>query len=187
MKAIIALFLCTACMGQSTKATQSDSAQVITTAGSTSLSPEETATLKRAIEEAQHAHAVADAADAHLQDVQHNIAANHTIVAPYQIVTDFSTTIEEIPAPAVDIWTKVADEGDVVLIKAGTTVRFGAPAGTVNTVTGLPTAKDYWSAPVTYSADTTLTVNTTNFSPDPIYGAVKELDMLGTAGGVTKK
>lgn len=188
MKALpILLLLCVPCFAQSTKATQSDSAQIISAGAPVSLSPEETATLKRAIEESQHARAVADAADAHLQAVQKTIAVNHTVTAPYQIVTDFSTTIDQVPVPAVDIWTKVASEGDTVLIKAGTTVRFGAAAGTANTVTGLPTTQDYWAAPVTYSADTTVTVSTTTYSPDPIYGALKELDMLGTTGGVVKK
>ncbi len=203
MKTLIVLLLCagtvfaqsnscstdnTAC----TKAFQSDSAQIITTTGNISLSVEETATLKHAIEEAQQAKAAAKAAIAQLQTVQQAIAANHSAPAtgPYQIFTDFSTTIDQVPPvapPPVQVWVKMANENDIVLIKAGTTVRYGAPKGSISSVPGVLTIKDYWNPPVTYTVDTTLQITNSAYPPDPISGTPKELDMLGTAGGVTKQ
>lgn len=84
-----------------TMGTNSDSAQIITTSGNTSLNPTETATLKAAIQAVQQAHLAVQAAETNLQTVQKQIATNHNAVAPYQITTDFSTTIEEVPPVTV--------------------------------------------------------------------------------------
>lgn len=190
MKILLTLILFTGiALAQTTKATSSDSAQLITSGGTTSLSPEETDTLKRAIQVAHQARAVAQVADEKLQDVQKTIAVNHAapVDGPYQIVTDFSTTIDRVPPAPVQVWTKVADENDIVLIKAGTTVRYGAPKDSPNLYAiGGVTATDAWNPPVTYTADSTLTVNNGSLGPDPINGTLKELDQLGTAGGVAR-
>lgn len=191
MKRFFAILICVLpTFAQTTKGFNSDSAQIITAAGNTSLSPEEVVALKQAIQAAQHAATVAEAANAEFQSVRKKIAANHNAPAagPYQIVTDFSTTIDQVPPPApppIEVWKKVADEGDVVLVKAGTIVRYGAPKGSPNSYGGV-TSADAWTQSVAFLEDTTLTVDNTSFGPDPVVGTIKELDMLGTAGGVAR-
>jgi len=90
---------CSADNTSCTVATNSDAAHIITTAGDAALNPSETATLKAAIGELQHAQSEVAAAQANLQTVQKAIAANHGATAggPYQISTDFDTTIEQVP------------------------------------------------------------------------------------------
>jgi hypothetical protein len=87
-----------------TVGTNSDAAHIITTSGDAALNPTETATLKAAIQALQYAQRQVDAAQAALQTVQQTIAGNHGADAtgPYQISTDFDTTIEQIP-PAITI------------------------------------------------------------------------------------
>lgn len=90
---------CSAGSSSCTNATTSDAASIITTTGSVSLNPTETATLKAAIMALQTAQAQVVTAQAALQAVQQAIAANHGASAngPYQINTDFNTTIEQVP------------------------------------------------------------------------------------------
>lgn len=82
-----------------TNATNSDAAHIITPAGDVSLNPTETATLKSAIQALQAAQGQVVTAQAALQAVQQTIAINHGASAsgPYQISTDFDTTIEQVP------------------------------------------------------------------------------------------
>lgn len=82
-----------------TIATNSDAAHIITTAGDVALNPTETATLKAAIQALQQAKNQVVTAQAALQTVQQAIAVSHgaSATGPYQISTDFDTTIEQVP------------------------------------------------------------------------------------------
>jgi hypothetical protein len=65
----------------------------------------------------------------------------------------------------------VANEGDIVNVPAGTTVRFGfAPS---------------WSQSVTFSTATTFTATNSFFGGDPYPNQFKEVDALGTGAGIT--
>src|SRR6185312_14347672 len=90
---------CSADNTSCTVATNSDVAHIITTAGDVALNPTETATLKAAIQALQYAQRQVTTAQAALQAVQQSIAGNHGAAAggPYQINTDFSSTIEQVP------------------------------------------------------------------------------------------
>ena len=67
-------------------------------------------------------------------------------------------------------WTKVANEGDVIKVPAGTTVRYGFGSN--------------FSAPITFQVATTFTATNAFFGGDPFPGQVKEVDALGSGAGV---
>ena len=67
-------------------------------------------------------------------------------------------------------WTKVANEGDVIKVPAGTTVRYGFGSNFI--------------APITFQAATTFTATNAFFGGDPFPGQVKEVDVLGSGAGV---
>ena len=75
------------------------------------------------------------------------------------------------PPPATQQWTKVANEGDLVSVPAGTTVRFGYDPN--------------WSASITFSVATTFTATNSYFGGDPYPNQFKEVDALGTGAGIT--
>jgi hypothetical protein len=75
------------------------------------------------------------------------------------------------PPPATQQWTKVANEGDVVNVPAGTTVRFGYAPN--------------WSASITFSVATTFTATNSYFGGDPYPNQFKEVDALGSGSGIT--
>jgi hypothetical protein len=72
--------------------------------------------------------------------------------------------------PATQQFTKVANEGDVISVPAGTTVRYGFGSN--------------FSAPITFQAATTFTATNAFFGGDPFPGQVKEVDVLGSGAGV---
>jgi hypothetical protein len=76
-----------------------------------------------------------------------------------------------IGSPPIQQWTKVANEGDVVTVPAGTTVRFGFAPN--------------WDPPVTFAVATTFTASNSFFGGDPYPDQVKEVDVLGTGAGIT--
>src|SRR5271170_7681476 len=68
-------------------------------------------------------------------------------------------------------WTKVANEGNIVNVPAGTTVRFGFAPN--------------WDPPITFANATTFTASNSFFGGDPYPGQAKEVDALGTGAGIT--
>lgn len=105
----------------------------------------------------------------------------------YQTLANVPIAATAPPATPAPTWTVAAPDGAKVLIKAGTTVRYGAPAGTPpgDQFVTVPLAADGYDAPVTYAVDTTLTVSFTVYGGDPAVNYAKRLEMLGTVGGVT--
>ena len=85
-------------------------------------------------------------------------------------VTIGSSSGSSSPPPPPQ-WTKVANEGDIVNVPAGTTVRFGFGQN--------------WDPSVTFNAATTFTASNTFFGGDPFPYQVKEVDVLGTSAGIT--
>jgi len=73
--------------------------------------------------------------------------------------------------PPTQQWTKVANEGVVVNVPAGTTVRFGFAPN--------------WDPPVTFAVATTFTASNSFFGEDPYPYQAKEVDVLGTGAGIT--
>jgi hypothetical protein len=73
-------------------------------------------------------------------------------------------------SPGTQQWTKVANEGDVVNVPAGTTVRFGFDPN--------------WDPPVTFTVATTFSASNDFFGADPYPYQVKEVDVLGTGAGI---
>jgi len=80
------------------------------------------------------------------------------------------TTTGIVPPPATQQFTKVANEGDVITVPAGTTVRYGFGSS--------------FTAPITFQAATTFTATNAFFGGDPFPGQVKEVDALGSGAGV---
>jgi hypothetical protein len=175
-----------------------DSAMIILPGSTQSLTPAEVTSLRSALYNVYQA--VPDLATAQkaLMQTGAGIAAGHgaSSAGPYSITGDFSVQITVLPpnspptasAALVPSWTKVATQGQTVLIKAGTTVRFGAPAGAApaNHSGNPPLAKDAFDNQVTYKADAVITINPAAFGGiDPAPDYTKELDMLGTTGSVT--
>jgi hypothetical protein len=172
-----------------------DAAMIVLQAGTQSLTPAETTTLRSAMFNVYQA--IPDLATARkaLLQASAGIAASHGAPSsgPYSITGDFSVQISVASpnSPAVNsatAWKKVASAGQAVLIKAGTTVRFGAPIGAPPNDPSVqaPLATNSFAPQVTFPADTVITVGPAAFgSIDPAPNYVKELDMLGTSGGVT--
>jgi hypothetical protein len=75
------------------------------------------------------------------------------------------------PPPTTQQWTKVANEGDVINVPPGTTVRFGYEPN--------------WSASITFSTATTFTATNAFFGGDPYPNQFKEVDALGSGAGIT--
>jgi hypothetical protein len=76
-----------------------------------------------------------------------------------------------VTPPPSGQWTKVANEGDIVNVPAGTTVRFGFAPN--------------WSQSVTFSTATTFIATNSFFGGDPYPNQLKEVDALGTGAGIT--
>ena len=138
------------------------------------------------------AKAIADsqAAMAALLVVQNNIAAAHgwdsstSSKMPYQITFQDATVMSYAPA----VWIKVAIQGQTVHLLKGTTIRYGAPAGSLRTypADNFPLAVDSFTAPITLTADTDIVVSSGFLtSSDPAPGYVKEIDIQSGTGGAT--
>jgi hypothetical protein len=172
-----------------------DSAMIVLPAGTQSLTPAETTSLRSAMFSVYQAIPNLETARKALLQTGASIAASHGAPSsgPYSITGDFSVQISVTPphSPATDsvtAWKKVASAGQAVLIKAGTTVRFGAPVGAPPNDPSVqaPLATNSFTPQVTYQADTAITIGPAAFGGvDPAPNYVKELDMLGTIGGVT--
>ena len=175
-----------------------DSAMIILPSSTQSLTPAETTSLRSALYNVYQATPDLATARKALLQTGAGIAAGHgaSSSGPYNITADFSVQITVLPpnsppgaaAALAPSWTKVGTQGQTVLIKAGTTVRFGAPAGATPASHSVshPLAKDSFDNQVTYRADAVVTINPAAFGgQDPAPDYVKELDMLGTAGSVT--
>jgi hypothetical protein len=168
---------------------------IVLPAGTQSLTPAETTALRSAMFNVYQA--IPDLATARkgLLQTGAGIAANHGAPSngPYSITGDFSVQISVAPpnsppADSVTAWKKVASAGQTVLIKAGTTVRFGAPIGAPPNDSSVQAtlATNSFAPQVTYPADIVITIGPAAFGGvDPAPNYVKELDMLGTTGGVT--
>ncbi len=74
-------------------------------------------------------------------------------------------------APPIQTWTKVANEGDIVNVPTGTTVRFGFAPN--------------WSSTITFSTAATFTATNSFFGGDPYPNQFKEVDALGSGAGIT--
>jgi len=173
-----------------------DSAMIILPAGTQSLTPAETTTLRSAMFNVYQAIPDIVTARKVLLQTSAGIAASHGApsTGPYNITGDFSVQISVVPphaaqaADAATVWKKVASAGQSVIIKAGTTVRFGAPVGAPPNDASVqaPLATNSFAPQVTYQADTVITIAPAAFGGvDPAPNYVKELDMLGTTGGVS--
>ena len=69
-------------------------------------------------------------------------------------------------------WTTVAHEGQSVHCKKGCKVRYGVAA------------KSVYNPPIVFQGNKKFTVDNTTFSPDPLYGTVKELQVYGDISDV---
>jgi hypothetical protein len=189
--------------------TGNDAAMIILPGATQSLTADETSALRAAMANVYQATPDLATAQKTLLQTGASIAAAHGAqsAGPYNITGDFSVQITVLPPTspvttpstpsalsatpstiaASPSWSKVGTQGQIVQIKAGTTVRFGAPAGTRSSRSGgTRLAKDSFDPQVTYQADTVITINAAAFGGiDPAPNYTKELDMLGTTGGVT--
>jgi hypothetical protein len=101
----------------------------------------------------------------------YNSPATGPISSPPPTSSPANTPPPPTTAQPTTQWTKVANEGDIVNVPAGTTVRFGFAPN--------------WDPPVTFASATTFTASNSFFGADPYQGQVKEVDVLGTATGTT--
>jgi hypothetical protein len=95
------------------------------------------------------------------------------------------TTPPVVTAPTIT-WSKIANEGDIITIPAGSTVRFGALQSTPpgNIYVTVPLAADSFDPPITFATATSILVSNGTFGGDPAPNYVKELDLeVVTAAG----
>ena len=100
------------------------------------------------------------------------------------VTTPPVTTPPVVTSPTIT-WVKIATEGAIIPILAGSTVRFGAPQGTPpgDSLVTTPLAADSYDQPVTFNTTTTISVSSATFGGDPAPNYVKELDIAMTTSG----
>jgi hypothetical protein len=158
---------------------------IVTTSGSWSLSADEVATMSYTMWRSKMVETDSQTATDLINKASNAIATAHGVdpSSPFQIVMDISWTLSFSPA-----WTTVAGEGDTITVKAGTTIRYGVPAGTAcgyaPACGATPLDKDVWQT-VTLAQDTTFVVgpNSGPLGADPCYGYTKVVQVLGGATG----